>query len=59
MREIYAPPAAYGVARGASQTGVTNKLAPPMVISNQADRHRAETGILEPPAPFTAFIAPH
>jgi hypothetical protein len=54
-----APPAAYGVARGASQTGVTNKLAPPMVISNQADRHRAETGILEPPAPFTAFIAPH
>jgi hypothetical protein len=54
------PPAAIFTARGGPQQGVSNPLAPPRgPVANPIDRHWAETGVLEAPTPFTAFIAPH
>jgi hypothetical protein len=54
------PPAAHYTPHGAPQVGAQNPYAVPLGPSaNPMDRHRAQTGILEPPAPFTAFIAPH
>ncbi len=54
------PPAAVFTARGGPQQGVSNPLAPPRgPIANPIDRHYAETGVLEAPTPFAAFIAPH
>lgn len=50
--------------RGAPQQGVSappSALAPPPrgPDPNPAERARAATGVLAPPPPFTAFIAPH
>lgn len=55
-----APPAARTTPRGGPQQGSTTEWAVPRgPVINELDRHQAETGILEAPAPFTAFIAPH
>lgn len=57
---VGAPPAAHYTPRGAPKQGSNDHSnAPPRGSPNAAERHRAETGILEPPAPFSAFIAPH
>jgi hypothetical protein len=55
-----APPAAHFTPRGGPRTGPGYSDAPylgPTV--NPLDRHYAETGVLEAPPPFTAYIAPH
>lgn len=55
-----APPAARFTPRGGPQTGGGYPDAPPVgPVANPLDRNLAVTGILEPPAPFTAYIAPH
>ena len=54
------PPVAYEkVHRGYAQQGVSVPNAPPRGPINEAERDRAETGVLRAPLPFTAFIAPH
>ena len=47
--------------RGAAQQGMRALSAPPPrgPDPNPAERQRAATGVLAPPPPFTAFIAPH
>jgi len=55
-----APPAARFTPRGGPQTGGGYPDAPTIgPVANPLDRNLAITGILEPPAPFTAYIAPH
>ena len=46
--------------RGGPPAGGRNHPdAPPRWIVNPAEKKRAETGIIEPPPPFSQYIAPH
>ncbi len=60
QRITASPPDAYEqVHRGYAQQSTSNPNAPPRGPINEAERERAETGVLRAPPPFTAFIAPH
>ena len=55
-----APPTARFTPRGAPATGAGHPDAPPSAAPREPfDRSYARTGVLEAPAPFTAYIAPH
>ena len=57
---IHPPPAAQFTPRGAPEQGAGHPDAPPRAPpSNRMERQFAQTGVLEAPAPFSAFIAPH
>jgi hypothetical protein len=44
---------------GPPVTGRNHPDAPPRWVANPAERKRAMTGIIEPPPPFSQYIAPH
>jgi len=52
-------PSVHETPRGGAPTGKGHPDAPPRWIANPAEKKRAETGIIEPPPPFTQYIAPH
>lgn len=55
------PPARYNPTGAPKQgSGYSGSLgAPPMGPPTAGERERAQTGVLAPPPPFSAFIAPH
>jgi len=53
------PPAAQFRATGFAKQGSTFTGAPPRGPPTFGERERADTGILAPPPPFSAFIVPH
>jgi hypothetical protein len=53
------PPARETPRGGPPNKGRAHPDAPPRWIANPAEKKRAETGIIEPPPPFTDYIAPH
>lgn len=62
MKMTDVPPAAKFTPRGGAKRGPGNPLGPPrdpdqISVGTAAERKRAETGILEPPPPFSMFIA--
>jgi len=59
QKPVETPPAARYNATGAAKQGSGYSGAPPMGPPTAGERERAATGILAPPPPFSAFIAPH
>jgi hypothetical protein len=59
QKPVNTPPAARFNPSGAAKQGASYSGAPPMGPPTAGERERAETGILAPPPPFSAFIAPH
>ena len=62
QKPVETPPAVRFNARGAAQQGSSFQGAfapPPMAPPTVGERERSETGIIAPPPPFSAFIAPH
>jgi hypothetical protein len=59
-QRVGSTPAAHETPRGGPPKGQRDHPdAPPRWIANPAEKKRSETGIIEPPPPFTQYIAPH
>jgi hypothetical protein len=64
QRHSMPPPPAHFTPTGLPPSGSDHPLAPPTYEPSrggppQGERERAATGVLKPPPPFTAYIAPH
>ena len=59
QKPVETPPVAIFNATGSAKQGSSFKGAPPRGPPTFGERERSDTGVLAPPPPFSAFIAPH